>query len=253
MGRAALSVTALTSVNGRVVGYNSPTDTLKDDIVVEGGTCNDTIGRINQICLVDSNGQERDCTTDLSYEDHTPDYVLIKGSIQASASYTVAKIRAYSGSKVYFETSYSVALNKGDILDVTYQITATVTCSLSGSVGQQKCNADGYIQNLLRKFIASSVTPATLCLKKAHLMYYNNNEGNYVSGLDIELSLSYDTSQNKVTGSGSGTSSLDFNAEYLMYDNGTTRAPPLIEQWFSQTLPIYKDTVVNMSYEFTVQ
>jgi len=249
--RHSIRVKADVWINGRFVGANSPTETLKDDIVTEMGTCGKKVTIIDKICLVDDQGTERDCTTDLSYEDHSPNYVLVKGSIQATASYTVAKIRAYSVDKLYFETDYSVALNQGDVLDVTYQISATVSCSLSGSVTQLECDPSGYIQNLLKAFIGAD--RAVLCLKRALLMYYSETEGKYVSGLAITLSISYDTAQNKVTGSGSGTSTLDFEAEYLEYDNGANPPVPLIEQHFSQTLPIYRDTVVNVSYEFTVQ
>ena len=249
--RSSLRVRALAVVNGKPVGYNSPTETLKDDIVTEGGTCIAHVTYIDKICLVDDAGTERDCTTQLNYEDRTPDYVLVKGSIQATAAYTVAKIRAYSGDKLYFETDYSVALNEGDVLDVTYQISATMTCSLSGSVTQQSCNPNGYVSLLLKKLIGAAGN--NLCLKKANLRFYSEAEGQYVIGLSIDLSLSYDTAQNKVTGSGSGTSTTEFNAEYLEYQNNESPALTMVEQWFSQTLPIYRDTVVNVSYELTVQ
>jgi len=248
---ASLRVRALAVVNGKVLGYNSPTDTLKTDITVETCQCQNNVGKITKICLVDNQGTERDCTTDLSYEDHTPDYVVVKGSIQATASYTVAKIRAYSNNKLYFETSYSVALNQNDVLDVTYQISVTVSCSLSGSVGQDHCVYAGMANELMRRFIGASDT--TICLKKAHLMFYNQNEGNYVSGVDIDLSLSCDTDTFQTYGQGSGTSQLDFDAEYLMYDNGANPPVEMIEQWFTQKLPIYNGTQVNVSYTLSVQ
>ena len=252
--RNKITITADVIINGRRVAANSPTETLKDDIVTELGTCVDTIGYIDKICLVDDSGTERDCTTDLAYTDNAPDNVTVKGSIQASAAYNVAKIRAYSGSKIYFETSYSISLSQGDVLDVTYQISASVSCSLSGSVTQSSCEPSGFINALLRKLIqpGASTTPPTLCLKRANLMCYDSNTGQYQPCLTIDLTLSYDTGTNQVSGSGSATSSIQFNAVYLMYDNGAQTPADMIEQYFDQQLPIYNGTVVNVNYTLTV-
>lgn len=250
-----LEIRGIFSVNGRVLGANSPTDYVKKDIVTEMGTCTAYIGYINKLCLVDNNGQERDCTTDLTYQDNAPSSVSVKGSIQASAAYTVASIRAYAGDNPYFETSYSVSLNQGDVLDITLTITATLSCSLSGSATQDHCVSDGFIANLLRKLIypGAGATPSIVCLKNANLMYFDDVENTYKPGLTIALSLTYDQLNFKVNGSGSGTAQIDFQAKYLMYDNGASPAVDMVEQWFTQDVPIYNGTVVNVSFEFSIQ
>jgi len=248
--KSELKIIGFIKLNNRLAGSNSPTEQLKDDIVTEMGTATKTVGAIDKICLVDDTGTERDCTTALTYTDNAPEKVVIKASIAASASYTVSRVRSYSGSKVYFESSVSVTLGAGDVLDITLEITATVTASLSGSVTQSRYEADKFISALLRRLIG--VDSPLLCLKRALLYFWSEAEQAYVSGPPIDLALDYDLDANKVTGSGSVLVTLGFDAEYLAYDNGTASPTELIYQYFSQLLPVYDNTSVVVSYEFTV-
>ena len=245
-----IKIEALVKVNGKIIGVNSPTTALKNDIVREIGSCTKFITGIDKICLVDDQDTERDCTTSLTFTDNAPTNVIVQGSIQASAPYTVKYIEVYSGEFVYFLISHTVTLNQGDVLDISIEISASVTCSLSGSVTQSSCDPSNLIMYLLKRLIGQE-TPC-ICLKRAKLMYYSETEGRYVSGLTIELTLDYDITYNKATGSGSGTSVIDFSASYLEYDNGEETPVMMIVQMFDQTLPIYVDTVVTVSFEFSV-
>jgi len=243
-----IKITGSLMVNGRTVGHSSPMEALKDDLVTEMGTGTKTLAKIDKLVVVDNNGNERDSTTSLSYIDNSPDNVQIKGTITISASYTVAKIRAYAGSKLYFETSYSVNVNAGDKLDITLTVTVSVSCSLSGSARQSSCDTYGFRSAFLKALIGAS-RPA-IYPKKANLYRWSDVAGGYIVGLSITLALSYDTVANKVTGSGSKTSTSSFNAEYLTYEDDEGNI--FFSQTFATPLAIYVNTTVNISMEFTV-
>jgi hypothetical protein len=120
-------------VNGVPVGETSPQDPLFDDIVNEVGSNTTYVSKIDKIVLVDNTGAEKDSTTSLTYSNPTGNQAQIKGTISVTANYTVSSVRAYAGTKKYFETSWSRTVSSGDAVDVTLTITINVSGTLSGS------------------------------------------------------------------------------------------------------------------------
>jgi hypothetical protein len=108
----------------------SPTTTVRQHVIraLYDGTL---LKKIDKIVLVDTAGNERDSTTNLNYSRYI-NKLTITCSITATASYTIAKVRAYAGADLYFETTpdQQPPVNAGYRVDVTLEITA----NMSGSV-----------------------------------------------------------------------------------------------------------------------
>ncbi|MEM4570123.1 MAG: hypothetical protein QXE66_02315 [Desulfurococcaceae archaeon] len=104
----------------------SPTSTLRNHLLyaLYNGT---QLGSLTKMVLVDTAGSERDYTTTLNFT--VGDSLVVQGTITVTASYTIAKVRLYSGTNLYFDTPVSEqkAVSPGDT------VTATVTITLSGS------------------------------------------------------------------------------------------------------------------------
>jgi hypothetical protein len=80
---------------------------------------------------VDVNGNERDSTTSLNFNRYI-NKLTITCSITATANYVVARVRAYAGTDLYFDTipDQQVPVGAGYRVDVTLEITV----NMSGSV-----------------------------------------------------------------------------------------------------------------------
>jgi len=145
-------------VDGEPVDLGSPTTTLRADICNEVGSNTSYVSKIDKIVLVDSSNAEKDSTTSLSYTDNTsqsPPNVVIQGSISITANYTVAKIRLYAGTKLYFETSWSRSVTSGDVVQVRATISVSASGSLSGTVTGSLTGA-AYAQHICWAFIGAS-------------------------------------------------------------------------------------------------
>ena len=122
----------------------SPTATVRKHVIraLYDGT---GLKKIDKIVLVDTAGVERDSTTSLSYSTYINE-LTITCSITATANYTVAKVRAYAGTDLYFETTPSEqkSVGAGYKVDVELKIVA----SMSGSV-----TYDSYSQPLVQVMI----------------------------------------------------------------------------------------------------
>jgi hypothetical protein len=123
--------------------HGSPTTTVRQHVIsaLANGT---NLGKIDKIVLVDSGGTERDSTTSLSYSISTGTNqatLTITCTISITAAYTVAKVRAYSGTNLYFDTSLSTSINvnSGDSASVTL----TITISFSGTLTYGTISASG--------------------------------------------------------------------------------------------------------------
>lgn len=108
----------------------SPTTTVRQHVIraLYDGT---GLKKIDRIVLVDTAGNERDSTTSLQYSRYINE-LTITCSITATASYTIAKVRAYAETDLYFETTpdQQPPVSAGYRVDVTLKITV----NMSGSV-----------------------------------------------------------------------------------------------------------------------
>jgi hypothetical protein len=115
---------------GEVPLKGTPTTTVRQHVVraLFDGTL---LKRIDRIVLVDVNGNERDSTTNLNYNRHI-NKLTITCSITATGNYVIARVRAYAGADLYFETTLDqqVPVGAGYRVDVTLEITV----NMSGSV-----------------------------------------------------------------------------------------------------------------------
>jgi hypothetical protein len=107
--------------------HNTPTSTLLTHLAdaLYSGT---NLGTVNKIVLVDDGGNEQDYTTTLTF--NISNTLTIQGTITASRSYNVVKVRTYKGTSLYFESSVSFSVVTNDRI----QITITVSMSVSGSL-----------------------------------------------------------------------------------------------------------------------
>ena len=115
--------------------HGSPTTTVRQHVIraLYDGT---QLSKIDKIVLVDSGGTERDSTTSLSYSistDTNKATLRITCTISITASYTIARVRSYSGTNLYFDTSLatSVSVSAGDSASVTLDITISFSGTLT--------------------------------------------------------------------------------------------------------------------------
>jgi hypothetical protein len=126
-----INVKGLIEVNGESLSLQgSPTTTVRQHVIraLYDGTL---LSKITKIALVDAGGVERDYTTSLSYS-VSGNQLVITCSITVTASYTVAKVRAYAGTNLYFETTPTTqpSVSSGDVVNITL----TITVSISGTL-----------------------------------------------------------------------------------------------------------------------
>jgi len=241
-------------INGKKVGHSSPQDPLLNDIVNEVGTDDFYISKIDKIVLVDSAGNERNSTTSLDYTDNTgasTPSVKIHGVISITANYTVSAVRLYAGTKLYFETSWSKAVESGDKVDITVTITMEVTGSLSGTVTGSLGSATGLITNVLKALIGVARDQVGF-----HYAYIRGTieEAGQIIDVDIAqvaMSRTVDTAANKVTGdSGVFTPSQTGDASTLSFLNSGGIAMVIFP--FDTPVPITPDIQLQVTFEFTV-
>lgn len=116
------------NVNGEKTNLSgSPTTTHRQHIVraLHDGT---QLATLTRMVLVDTGGSERDSTTSPSFS-VTATSLVVSGTITATASYTIARIRLYAGTVLYFDTSVTEqkSVSSGDT------VAASVSITLSGS------------------------------------------------------------------------------------------------------------------------
>jgi hypothetical protein len=115
-------------VNNRETSIRgSPTTTVRQHVIraLYDGT---GLKKIDRIVLVDTAGNERDSTTTLQYNRYI-NKLTITCSITATASYTVARVRAYAGADLYFDTipDQQPPVSAGYKVDVTLEIVVNMT------------------------------------------------------------------------------------------------------------------------------
>jgi hypothetical protein len=147
--------------NNKVVSRGSPTTQLKQDLVLSFGGDSTKPSIINKVVLVDTGGVERDSasisTTDWTLSNITNGKrATCSKIISITASYTVAKIRLYAGTLLYFEYTLSTTQSVTSGSQVTVTITIDVTLSISHTAGGTLVSASVTTwagDEVLRRFI----------------------------------------------------------------------------------------------------
>jgi len=240
-----VKITGELKVNGETVGFSSPTTTLRADIVNEVGSNSTYISKIDKIVLVDSNGNERDYTTSLSYTDHTPlasPSVDISGTINITASYNVAYIRLYAGTKKYFEYGWSRSVYSGDQVLVQVTITVSASGSLSGTTTNSGFSPS-YNFEIARALIGSN--RQQIGFYGMQLLDSNNNI--LVIGF---FSNTIDTTNMKVTGdTGTVAPSKTGSAVLLLFLN--SNGVSMVSFSLASSISLTPNTLVQVTFTFT--
>jgi len=232
---------------GKKVFKGSPTDELRNDLTIDlGGTAN--ISPINKIVLVDDADTERDSatisTTDWSLTDITGGRraTAIK-DIQISANYSVAKIRLYTDSRLYFEYTLSTpeAVQSGGVFRVTITIDVTASITHSGgtliSISGETILADF----ILRRFTTGEYIGYTIDFLD---IYY---EGAFQ--LSLSPSRTVDPTNYRVTFSASMTPEAIVNMDEYRWRNSTADIDLITIKLQAVTL----DTGVTHSWSLMIQ
>jgi hypothetical protein len=139
----------------------SPTTTVRQHVIraLYDGT---GLKKIDRIVLVDTAGNERDSTTSLQYNRYI-NKLTITCSITATASYTIAKVRAYAGADLYFETvpDQQPPVSAGYKVDVTLEIVV----NMSGSVAYDSASrplTPVYIHVLIASILGGERTASAI-------------------------------------------------------------------------------------------
>jgi len=164
-----ITVDAEARVNS-AVGHSSPSDQLRLAILQElaAGSNTAAINNITKLVLVDDANNERDSCTSPNYTDNSGNSsdrnVVISCIITATASYTVARVRAYSGSVLYFDAALatSVSVTAGQNVNTSMTIRIAVVANASGATTGAGRNADTLIINILKAFIAATRTSVNI-------------------------------------------------------------------------------------------
>jgi len=187
--------------NENIPLHGSPTATLRQHVIraLYDGTL---LSKIDKIVLLDTEGYEEDSTTSLSYS-VSGNQLTITCSISVTAVYTIAKVRVYAGTNLYFETALSTTqpVSNGD----TVNITLTITVSISGTLtygGHTYSMTMADFGNLVCNILAGRETPDRL---KVSSITFVGTAGNINVGTSNTLS----ADGLSVSFTGSGSTSVD--------------------------------------------
>ena len=211
-----IKVAGSLEVRGKVVKLlGSPTATLKSDFAqaLYNGT---GLSKIDKIALVDTGGTERDSTTNLTCN-IVGDSLQIQGTVNITANYTIAKLRLYAGTKLYFETAVleQKSVTSGD----TVVVTESITLNLTGTLANYSLVLD-YIRNTFYNVLNGNATATALNVSTVRIYVYN---------VDTKTTTYYNQtptksiSSNQVTWSTSLTLDYNFELSNIEIYAGTTR------------------------------
>ena len=124
----------------KITSHGSPTTQLKQDLVLSLGGDSTKPSIVNKVVLVDTNNTERDyasiSTTDWTLSNITNGKrATCSKTISITASYTIAKIRLYADTLLYFEYTLSTTQPVTSGSQVSVSITIDVTISISHTAG----------------------------------------------------------------------------------------------------------------------
>jgi hypothetical protein len=193
----------------------SPTDVLRSDYATAlySGT---GLTAIDKLVLVDTAGTERDYTTSLTFN-VVGGSLQIQGSISVTASYTIAKVRAYSGTKLYLDTAVTEqkSVSSGD----TVVATLSFTYDYSGGLSNYSLVKD-YLTATLYDVLRGAKAASALNVSTIRIYVYNT---------DTKTTTYYNQtptksiSGNQVTWSTSLTIDYNFELRNIEIYAGTTR------------------------------
>jgi hypothetical protein len=198
-----------------ISGSGSPTSTFKNDVAlaVYNGT---GLSKLDKIVLVDSAGAERDYSTSLTFSTSV-DTITVNCTISITASYSIAKVRVYSGTKLYFETALStaVSVNAGDTVAVTWSMTVNMSGTLSG----YSFVIDAFRSKLIN-VLTGSETASALNVTSIRIWVYNVSTATETY---YDQTPSKSISNNVVTMSTSLTLNYDFEVRDIEINAGSSR------------------------------
>jgi hypothetical protein len=149
-----LESTLKIEVNDELIAqrHNTPTTTLLTHLAdsLYSGT---NLGTISKIVLVDDSNNEQDYTTELIYS--VGDTLTIQGTITASRSYNVVKVRTYKGNDLYFESNVNFSVVTNDRIQITITVSMSVSGSLTGGTFVLR-NLKTYVFQVLAEQLAVS-------------------------------------------------------------------------------------------------
>ncbi|MEM2483096.1 MAG: hypothetical protein QW365_08390 [Candidatus Nezhaarchaeales archaeon] len=205
----------------KLEGLNSPTDQFKDDVVYDvGSDYSPVLDKIDKLVLVDTAGTERDYTTPTATLDYGNARVTLTGTVTASASYTCNRVRAYSGTKCYFEytLSPSVSISSG----VTYRVTYIITLSISLTSSSPPANLDPTYTEL-HKMIADTLATGSKIHDITSSVSLRLYMGETLVASKTGCTLSYDQNANTATITFSWTqeTTITFDRFRVYFSDGT--------------------------------
>lgn len=245
MPEVGVKIRATMRINGSKELHASPQDALFDDICNEVGSDTTYISSLSKIVLVDSGGTERDYTTTLSFSQPAENQLKVECSISITASYTVSYVRAYAGTKKYFETSWSKSVSSGDVVNITLTITVSTSGSLSGST-TGSITVNNMSSNIAKAL--GGITRDQIGLKTVKVLSTQVTEM-----LSATFTRTIDLPNNRVTGdTGTVSPSSAGYAKYMVYQNSAGTG---ILGWTFDTtvdIPSIATTRLKITYTFTV-
>ena len=155
--------------NQEINQHNTPTSTLLQHIA-DALYSGSNLSYLTKIVLVDTSGNEKDSTTNLTFT--VGDTLQVVGTITVTASYTVAYVRVYSGTNKYFESSANFSVVSGEQVQITITVSLNITGSLSGATFN--------IANL--KTFIFKVLANQLAVSQLNIQYIVFNLTNFNSG-----------------------------------------------------------------------
>jgi len=194
------------SINGEEY-HNSPTSTLRLDVITELAGEANAISRINSIELVDSSGNV--IATLSASVSRSGNIVVATASWtnNTGSSKTISVVRTKAGNKVYFETSVSYTVPNGSSINITVNITVSLSSTDSDFAG-------GVLNTEIAKKFTGE-TSLAVYPTGVDLLAYSSAEGQYVRVMQLSVSRSKDTTNYRVTITASGTASGAYSVDFI--------------------------------------
>jgi len=194
------------SINGEE-GLNSPTSTLRSDVITELADGTATISRIDRIELVDQNGNTITNITATVNRNENVITVTASWTNNTGSDKTVAKVRTRAGTKIYFESSVNYTVPNGSTISVTVTITVSLTSPDSDFAG-------GVLNTEIARRLTGEITSAVYPTR-VHLLEYSEDIGQYIVDIDLTVSRSKDLTNYRITVTASTTSVATYYVSYI--------------------------------------
>jgi hypothetical protein len=224
--------------------HGSPTTTLRQHLIrcLYDGT---TLGAIDKIVLVDDTDTERDYTTTLGYS-VSANQLTITASISITASYSIAKVRSYRGTTLYFETALAspIPVNNGDTVSVTLTITVNISGSLTYGTSSFPL-AMGVFGNRVARVLGGELDPSYL--RVDNVQFVGTDAEGVAQVITVTPTKSISTDGLSMTMSASITPSFSFDISEIRI-----RTADLQNLWTYSNLTVYVPANSTLNYSETV-